>query len=540
MDTYFSPPTTPTRRKSGSFGININSDGILSNRKREKNINEIEIKHERNSIPKRLFLNGENNEFSSPYSSPKKNKSKDSQYDSLSPSSKSSADRFIPNRLSIDFDKCNHLLNQTFQDENIYLNSPEKTIDNKSNIRHSEHILQTMSNVSDKRLASCFEKSLSSSSSSSIIKTNNFQEILENRNSLSSNSIRKNMKRILPSEPSHVLDAPDLKDDYYLNLLHWSSSNIIAVALNQSVYLWHALDGRIDKLTTLENSDDYITSVQWSATDNSLAVGTSGNIVELWDASRLTKIRDLLGHSSRVSSLSWNGNSISSGGRDSMIINHDIRSARNIQSRYIGHQQEVCGLSWSPDGSTLASGGNENLLCLWDAAMSSRSNNRGLSESNTYSPRIQNNDHTAAVKALAWCPWERNVVASGGGTVDKTLRIWNSTNGSNIKCVDTGSQVCAIQWSDTQKELVSSHGFSDNQLILWKYPSMTKIQEFRGHTSRVLHLAKSPDGATICSASADETIRFWNLFGTRNKSNSIDIGKTLFCSSGGITGHSLR
>ena len=42
---------------------------------------------------------------------------------------------------------------------------------------------------------------------------------------------------------------------------------------------------------------------------------------------------------------------------------------------------------------------------------------------------------------------------------------------------------------------------------------MTKVKELRGHTSRVLHLAKSPDGDVILSASADETLRFWNIFG---------------------------
>lgn len=72
--------------------------------------------------------------------------------------------------------------------------------------------------------------------------------------------------------------------------------------------------------------------------------------------------------------------------------------------------------------------------------------------------------------------------------------------------------MCSIQWSDSYKELVTSHGFSDNQLILWKYPTMQKTHEFTGHTKRVLHMAKSPDGSTICSASADETLRFWDLF----------------------------
>lgn len=34
-----------------------------------------------------------------------------------------------------------------------------------------------------------------------------------------------------------------------------------------------------------------------------------------------------------------------------------------------------------------------------------------------------------------------------------------------------------------------------------------------GHTSRVLHLAQSPDGTSVVSAAADETLRFWKCFG---------------------------
>lgn len=74
-------------------------------------------------------------------------------------------------------------------------------------------------------------------------------------------------------------------------------------------------------------------------------------------------------------------------------------------------------------------------------------------------------------------------------------------------------QVCALQWSTHGRELLSSHGFSHNQLCLWKYPSMAKVGEFSGHTSRVLHLSQSPDGTSVCSAAADETLRFWRVFG---------------------------
>ena len=46
--------------------------------------------------------------------------------------------------------------------------------------------------------------------------------------------------RKIPKEPFKVLDAPNLQDDFYLNLLDWSSTNILAVGLNGAVYIWSA------------------------------------------------------------------------------------------------------------------------------------------------------------------------------------------------------------------------------------------------------------------------------------------------------------
>eukprot|EP00957_Ditylum_brightwellii_P120483 9192675-Ditylum_brightwellii.AAC.1 len=46
---------------------------------------------------------------------------------------------------------------------------------------------------------------------------------------------------------------------------------------------------------------------------------------------------------------------------------------------------------------------------------------------------------------------------------------------------------------------------------------MAKVKEFEGHTARVLHMACSPDGGTVVSAAADETLRFWNIFEAPHK-----------------------
>ena len=120
--------------------------------------------------------------------------------------------------------------------------------------------------------------------------------------------------------------------------------------------------------------------------------------------------------------------------------------------------------------------------------------------------------HQAAVKGLAWCPWQPNILASGGGTADRTIKLWNCNNGSLLKSVDTKSQVCSLVWSPEYKELVSAHGFANNEIILWKYPGMVKVAELTGHSERVLHLSLSADESTVVSAGADETLRLWKCF----------------------------
>eukprot|EP00052_Salpingoeca_macrocollata_P033384 m.8228 g.8228 ORF g.8228 m.8228 type:complete len:113 (+) comp5065_c0_seq2:1103-1441(+) len=85
-------------------------------------------------------------------------------------------------------------------------------------------------------------------------------------------------------------------------------------------------------------------------------------------------------------------------------------------------------------------------------------------------------------------------------------------------------KVCNLVWSKTSNELVSTHGYSQNQVIVWKYPSMSQIATLTGHSMRVLYLAMSPDGQTIVTGAGDETLRFWNVF---SKSRSTMESRSL-------------
>ena len=158
------------------------------------------------------------------------------------------------------------------------------------------------------------------------------------------------VNRKIPSQPCRILDAPDLVDDYYLNLISWSADNVLAVALAHCVYLWNAGSGDIQHLTTIEGDDDYVTSVSWCTIPGQskyLAIGTNSHKVQLWDTQASRLVRTLRGHSGRVASMAWNQHWLSSGGRDSMIIQHDVRSANHVVARYKAHEQEVCGLKWN-------------------------------------------------------------------------------------------------------------------------------------------------------------------------------------------------
>ena len=73
-----------------------------------------------------------------------------------------------------------------------------------------------------------------------------------------------------------------------------------------------------------------------------MAVGTSDHKVQIWDVEKLKQVRSMDGHRARVSSLAWNGPMLSSGGRDSMIIHHDVREQRHRSGTLRGHTQEVC------------------------------------------------------------------------------------------------------------------------------------------------------------------------------------------------------
>lgn len=307
-----------------------------------------------------------------------------------------------------------------------------------------------------------------------------------NRPIKNANAASAQHRRRVASAPERVLDAPGLVDDYYLNLLDWSSGNQVAIGLERNVYVWSAESGTVSSL--LETSPDtYVSSVKWSGDGAYVSVGLGTGEVQIWDVEEQVKIRSMHGHDSRVGVMGWNKHTLSTGARSGLVFNHDVRIHEHKIAELVSHTSEVCGLEWRADGAQLATGGNDNLVSIWDA--------RSLAV-----PKFTKTNHKAAVKALSWCPWAPNVLATGGGSYDRHIHFWNTTTGARVNSIDTGSQVTSLRWSPHQREIVSTSGFPDNSISIWSYPTLVRNVEIPAHESRVLHSCLSPDGQMLATA----------------------------------------
>ena len=348
-------------------------------------------------------------------------------------------------------------------------------------------------------------------------------------------------RRTVARTAFQVLAAPGLPDDFYVTPLDWGAANRVAVALRSGVHVWDANTAASHRLS--DDADDgssdsgssrsrqrrecHVCSVAWrrGVHTEQLAEGLQSGVLRVRDAETRAVAAAQRVHARRIGVCAWcpRGVLVATGSKDRALGLVDVRAGAPAAAVVAAHRQEVCGLRWDPAGVLLASGGNDNRLVLWD--------HRALAR-----PLATLDGHRAAVKALAWSPHARGLLVSGGGTADRRLRFWDARTLACVGTVDTGSQVCNAAWAASVDELATTHGFSQNQIVVWdtaaltaalRTPADTQQQQqqpqqqpavpvatLRGHRARVLHLAVSPDGRTLATGAGgcDQTLRFWRVF----------------------------
>jgi WD40 repeat protein len=197
----------------------------------------------------------------------------------------------------------------------------------------------------------------------------------------------------------------------------------------------------------------------------------------------------------------------------------DWNGCLTLIARITVHTQQICGLAWSPDGESFASGGNDNLCYLFDTRIV-----LGEAQRHQISPYTLQNQRTsrdvnlnsaafsisalfsrhvfavaAAVKAIAFCPWQRGLLAIGGGSNDRRIHFFHTLSGAALATIDCHAQVTSLIWSTSRREIAATFGFAQPdhpyRIAVFSWPRceiVVKIPWFDEH--RALFAISFPGG----------------------------------------------
>ncbi|KAH9922245.1 WD40-repeat-containing domain protein [Fomitopsis serialis] len=335
-----------------------------------------------------------------------------------------------------------------------------------------------------------------------------------------------------------ALDGPGIPSDPFAYPLCWSSRNAIAVACGRQLY-YQNLDNRvITHLGTLnERREGRLYSIEWSKDD---PINLPRNKYRRQEIVRQWKCKDADG----VGGMDWRGNLIAVGGTEGTVEFFDSRVAEPVGG-LTGHSHRVFGVRWSPNGDYLASSDERGIMQIWDARAG-----KALSDASKLGCKKRS---AGPVKALAWCPWKPDLLASGSTYPEGAIRLW-SVNASDAmlpqSTIRLDTSITSLIWSPHCKELLSTHGSSWNPLsshstpnlladnsgttmprghpctktkytdsiTVHSWPSLKHILSVPAHSRPVGHSCISPDGTMVFTICPDEeAMKMWKVWGPAAK-----------------------
>ena len=249
------------------------------------------------------------------------------------------------------------------------------------------------------------------------------------------------------------------------------------------------------------------------------AVDTEGNVSDTFFTVAEESphhIATLEAHTGSVRSVSFSRDgTLASGGRDGTVRLWDAAARQNIAT-FEGHMNTVESVAFSPDG-TLASGSRDGTIMLWDIAARQRiatlEGQWGWVYSVSFSP-------------------DGGSLASGGW--DGTVKLWDVSTRQQIATLPHGEYVYSVSFSPDGRTIAS--GSRDRTVKLWDVATRGHIATLP-HEDIVLCVTFSLDGGILVSGGWGD-IELWDV-ATESRIATILHGATVFSVSFSPDGETL-